>query len=111
MVAVSDQVDSEVDPITFLITAEPSLGKQTLEKLHRRDVSISPVCCQVAAQVSAAASISPCDGGAVFLEVCVHGGCSDPCQASSADNRSIDGGQTNIKAGAAKDQGNGPASF
>lgn len=81
MVAVSDQVDSEVDLITFLISAEPSLGRQTLEKLHQSDVSISHVCCQVAAQVSAAASISPCYGRAVFLEVCVHGGFSDPCQA------------------------------
>lgn len=92
MVALSDQVDSEVDLITFLITAEPSLGKQTLEKIHRSDVSMSPVCCQVVARVSVAESISPCCSRAVFLEVCMHAGFSDPCQTESVDNRSLEAG-------------------
>lgn len=44
VVGVSDQVSADVDLITFLITAEPSPGKQALEKVLRSDVSISLGC-------------------------------------------------------------------
>lgn len=81
MLTVSDQVDSKVDLITFLITTEPSPGKQTLEKLQQSDVSISLVCCEVAAQVSAAVIISRCYSGPLFLEVCMHSGFGDPYKA------------------------------
>lgn len=33
VITVSDQVSAKVDLITFLITTEPSPGKQTLEKV------------------------------------------------------------------------------
>lgn len=68
---VSDQVQAKVDLIKFLITTEPSLGKQTLEKVPQSDVSISLVCRQVAAQVSVATIISQCYSRPLFLEVCV----------------------------------------
>lgn len=81
VVAVSDRVAPWVDLITFLITAEPSLGKQTLEKPQQSDVNISLVCCQEAAQVSFAVIISRCYGGPFFLEVCMYSGFSDPYKA------------------------------
>lgn len=46
VVTASDQVSAKVDLITFLITTEPSPGKQNLEKVQMSDVSISLVCCQ-----------------------------------------------------------------
>lgn len=80
-------VNAKVDPITFLITTEPSLGKQTLEKVLAHDVSISLVCCQVATQVSVAMIISRCYGSPLFLEVCMYSGFSDPHKGKRIDNR------------------------
>lgn len=72
VVTVSDQVSAKVDLITFLITTEPSPGKQTLEKVLRSDVSISLVCYEVAAPVSVAMIISmlrrPSFPGSVYVQ-------------------------------------------
>lgn len=98
MDTVSDQVSAEVDLITFLITTEPSPGKPTLEKAPRSDVSISLVCCQVAAQVIVAMIISPRYGSPLFLEVCMYSGFGDPYRAKRIDNRLHElghAGQTN----------------
>lgn len=101
MVIVSDRVSAKFDLITFLITAEPSRGKQTLEKAQRSDVCISLVCCQVAAQVIVAMIISRCYGGPLFLEVCMYSGFGDPYKAERIDNRLHElghAGQTNTGA-------------
>lgn len=101
MVAVSDQVNAKIDLITFLIIAEPSLGKQTLEKLLQSDVRISLVCCQVATQVSVAMIISQCYCKPLFLEVCMYSGFGDPHKAKRIGNRLHElghAGQTNTRA-------------
>lgn len=101
MVTVSDQVSAKVDLITFLINTESSPGKQTLEKVLQSDVSISLVCCQVAAQVSIAMIISQCYSRPLFLEVCLHSGFGDPYNAKRIDNRLHElghAGQTNTGA-------------
>lgn len=85
MLTVSDQVNLCVDLITFLITTESSLGKQTLEKVQEHDVSISLVCYQVVAQVSVATIISRCYSALLFLEVCMYGDFGDPYKAMRID--------------------------
>lgn len=87
VVSVSDQVSAKVDLITFLIAPELSPGTQTLEKAQLSDVSISLVCCRVAAQVRAAVIVSRCYGRPLFLEVCVYSGSGDPYKAERIDNR------------------------
>lgn len=101
VVTVSDQVKAKVDLITFLITTEPSPGRQTLEKAPPSDVSISLVCCQVVARVSVAPIISLCCGRPLFLEVCMYSGFGDPYKAKRIDNRLHElghAGQTNTGA-------------
>lgn len=95
-----DQVNAKVDLITFLITTESSLGKQTLEKRQEHDVRISLVCYQVVAQVSVATIISRCYGAAFFLEVCMCDGFGDPYKAMRTDKSHELGhaGQTNTGA-------------
>lgn len=107
-------VSAKVDPITFPITTEPSPGKQTLEKVLPRDVSISLVCCQVATQVSVAMIISRCYGSSLFLEVCVYSGFSDPHKAERIDNRLHElghAGQTNTGASRTGKPDNQPESW
>lgn len=74
--SAGDQGHSEVDPITFLITLQPGLDKQSLEKLHRSDVNSSLVCCQVAAQVNEHLSVlRHCSfTGSVYVCVFMYGG-------------------------------------